>query len=68
MQMYPSEKNIMMPVKISLKEHKKSLLLGWAVKETRSLVPFSSKQEFMVEKFNVGKLTGNKVHPYLAAE
>lgn len=69
MQMYPSEKNIMLPVEPSLQERKKSLLLGWAVKETRSRVPFSSKQkEFMVETFNIGKLTGNKVDPYLAAE
>lgn len=56
MQMYPSEKNIMLPVEPTLQERKKSLLLGWAVKETRSRVPFSSKQkEFIVEKFNIGK-------------
>lgn len=68
-QMYPSEKNIMLPVEPSLQERKNYLLLGCAVKETRSRVPFSSKQkEFMVEKFNIGKLTGNKVYPYLAAE
>lgn len=38
MQMYQSEKNITMPVEPSLREHKKSLPLGWAVKETRSRV------------------------------
>lgn len=69
MQMYPLEKNIMLPVKPSLEERQKSLLLGWAVKETRSRVTFSAKQkDFMVDKFNIGKLTGNKVDPYLAAE
>lgn len=55
MQMSPSEKNIMLPVKPSLEEPQKSLLLGWAVKETRSRVTFSAKQrDFMVDKFNSG--------------
>lgn len=69
MQMYPPQKTLMPPVEPSLEEPKSSLLLGWAVKETRSSVPFSSKQKvFMVEKLNIGKLTGNRVDPYLAAE
>lgn len=59
MQIYPSEKNIMLPLDSSLKEHEKNF----------SRIPFPSKQkEFMVEKLNVRKLTLNKVHPYSAVE
>ncbi|XP_062620289.1 uncharacterized protein LOC134281866 [Saccostrea cucullata] len=43
--------------------------MGWAIKENRQRVTFTSGQKaFMTEKFDIGKRTGNKVDPYIAAE
>ncbi|CAG2254947.1 unnamed protein product [Mytilus edulis] len=49
--------------------HNSYLPMGWALKETKARVTFIAQQkEFMVDKFNIGKVTGNKVDPYVAAE
>lgn len=59
MQIYPSEKNIMLPLDSSPKEHEKNLEPN----------PISLKTEGVYgEKLNVRKLTLNKVHPYSAVE
>ena len=42
---------------------------GWALKEMKNRKNFTDEQrDFMLEKFQVGKRTGSKVDPYVAAE
>ena len=42
--------------------------MGWALKADKVRVVFSDKQkEYMLEKYNQGKITGQKVDPYLAS-
>ncbi|XP_062597522.1 uncharacterized protein LOC134258948 [Saccostrea cucullata] len=72
MKMYPTNKEPgLLPV-TSVKDIKvrlPSLPSGWALKETKGRVVFTNQQkEFMKEKFNIGKTTGNKVDPFCAAE
>ncbi|CAC5378167.1 unnamed protein product [Mytilus coruscus] len=45
------------------------LQMGWGIKFTKSRVTFNQQQkQYMTEKFNIGKVTGNKVDPYVAAD
>ncbi|XP_076090297.1 uncharacterized protein LOC143062512 [Mytilus galloprovincialis] len=71
MQMYPSNKDKLpsVPSNDFNTNHSSYLPMGWALKETKARVTFNAQQkEFMVDKFNIGKVTGNKVDPYVAAE
>ncbi|CAC5394751.1 unnamed protein product [Mytilus coruscus] len=71
MQMYPSNKDKLpsVPSNDFNTNHNTYLPMGWALKETKARVTFNAQQkEFMVDKFNIGKVTGKKVDPYVAAE
>ncbi|XP_056021503.1 uncharacterized protein LOC125675075 [Ostrea edulis] len=42
---------------------------GWAIKETKCRVNFTQRQkDFIKQKFDFGKITGNKIDPYVAAK
>ena len=49
--------------------NRKVIAIGWAVRDHKRRTAFTDKQKtFMLSKFNIGKVTGKKVDPYVAAE
>lgn len=48
--------------------HVNTVETGWALKQKKKFARFTPEQkEFMLEKYNIGKCTGSKVDPYVAA-
>ncbi|XP_061190254.1 uncharacterized protein LOC133198128 [Saccostrea echinata] len=67
--LFPS-KEVSMPAETNPEENANlKLKEGWAMKESKKKSLFNERQkEFIKEKFAIGKVTGNKVDPFLAAK
>lgn len=67
--LFPGDAQISLESEAEVEQRETSLKKGWSLKGKKKQTVFSEKQKnYVKSKYEIGKRTGNKIDPYVAAQ